>query len=226
MYTRLIDLFSEEKLKQLHNISVLLVGVGGVGSFCFETLIRSGIQNITIIDFDTYEKSNLNRQLHSNMQNLGQKKVNVLKEYTQKINSNINIIARDEFLNQNSTINFNDYDYIIDACDNIEAKVFLIKNAYQNNIKIISALGIGNRLNIQDVTVTKIFKTSNDPLAKKLRQALKKAGIMNNIPVVCSKELPIKKTPISSYVGVTATAGILLADYVIKDVLNEKNRRN
>ena len=226
MYTRLIDLFGEENLQQLQNINVLLVGVGGVGSFCFENLIRSGIRNMTIIDFDTYEESNLNRQLHSNLDNIGHQKVKVLQEYAKKINPNINLIAREEFLNQSSTINFEDYDYIIDACDNIEAKVYLIKNAYQNNIKIISALGIGNRLNIQDITISKIFKTSNDPLAKKLRQALKKAGIIYDIPVVCSKELPIKKTPISSYMGVTATAGILLADYAIKDVLNEKNRRN
>lgn len=226
MYTRLTDLFGLEKLNKLHDINILLVGVGGVGSLCFETLIRSGIQRLTIIDFDTYEESNLNRQLHSNINNLGRKKVQVLAEYAAQINPNIKIIARDEFLNHESSINFQDYDYIIDACDSIEAKVYLIKNAYQNNLKIISALGVGNRLNIQDLIVTKIFQTSNDPLAKKLRQALKKENIIYNIPVVCSKELPIKKTPVSSYIGVSASAGILLADYVIKDVLNENNRTN
>ena len=220
MYERIKDLFNGN-LERLFNKNILLVGVGGVGSVCFEILIRSGIKNITIIDFDHYEESNLNRQLHSNKNNIGNKKVNVLKEYASSINSDIKVEIVDDFINKDSIIDYSKYDYIIDACDSIEAKVLLITKAHEYNKKIISSLGVGNRIDPTKLKVTTIDKTAGDPLAKKLRYELKKAGFIKKVKVVASEELPIKLNPVSSYMGVSAYAGILLADVVIKDLINE-----
>lgn len=219
MYERLKGLFN---IDNFDDINILLVGVGGVGSVCFEVLIRSGIRNITIIDFDSYEESNLNRQLHSNKNNIGLKKVDVLKEYARNINGNINVVTKDEFINADSIIDYEKYDYIIDACDSINAKVLLITKAKEYNIPIISSLGVGNRKNPSDLIVTKLSKTSGDPLGKKLKYELKKVGFTKDLKVIFSKESPIKANPVSSYIGVSAYAGILLADTVIKDLTNER----
>ncbi len=216
MNERLIGLIDTEKLS---NFNILLVGVGGVGSACFEVLIRSGVKNITIVDFDTYEESNLNRQLHSNMEVIGKKKIDVLKKFANTLPLDINVNSVDVYLDSSSSLDFSNYDYIIDACDTIEAKVFLVKKAIEFNKKIICSMGVGNRINPLDLNVMRLSKTFNDPLAKKFRKALKDEGITKDIIVVASKELPIKKTPVSSYIGVSLTCGLLLADYVIKDLL-------
>ena len=221
MYERLYDIFSEEDINKLHKANILLAGVGGVGSFCFEALIRSGIQNITIIDFDEYEESNLNRQLHSNRNNLGKKKVKVLKEYTHNINPDIKVNIIDEYLKEESNIDISGYDYIIDAVDSISAKCLLIKLACDNNKRIISSMGIAKRLDPSKLMVTTLAKTYGDPLAKKLRYEIKKRGISDKIKVVFSKEEPVKREKLGSYMIVTAYAGLLLADTVIKDIIHE-----
>lgn len=221
MYERLKGLFSDDQINKLNKANILLVGVGGVGSVCFEILIRSGIKNITIVDFDSYEESNLNRQLHSNKEVLNRKKVDVIKAYSNKINEEINVIAIDEFLNKDSILDYNKYDYIIDACDSIEAKILLITKANEYHKKIICSLGVGNRTEMQKLSVTTLKKTTGDPLGKKLRHELNKINFTNDVKVVSSSELPIKANPISSYMSVSATAGILLADVVIKDLTNE-----
>ena len=223
MNQRLEGLFSQTELNKLQNANILLVGVGGVGSFCFETLIRTGIKNITIIDFDTYELSNFNRQLHANINTLDHKKVDVLKKHAKNIDANININTYDLYLDENSNIDFSKYDFIIDACDSIKAKIYLIKMAYQFHKKIICSLGVGNRLNPLMLDVTDLNKTYNDPLAKKLRNELNKIDFTGNVKVVFSKELPIKKSPVASYMAVSSSAGILLADYVIKEVVKNEN---
>ena len=226
MYERLYDIFSEEDINKLHKANILLAGVGGVGSFCFEALIRSGIQNITIIDFDEYEESNLNRQLHSNRNNLGKKKVKVLKEYTHNINPDIKVNIIDEYLKEESNIDISGYDYIIDAVDSISAKCLLIKLACDNNKRIISSMGIAKRLDPSKLMVTTLAKTYGDPLAKKLRYEIKKRGISDKIKVVFSKEEPVKREKLGSYMIVTAYAGLLLADTVIKDIIHEWYREN
>lgn len=222
MYSRLENLYTQEEFGILNNANILLVGVGGVGSVCFEILIRSGIKNITIVDFDKYEESNLNRQLHSNLGNIGKYKVDVLKEYAYNINPDIKVNVINEFLNKDSKLDYESYDYIIDACDSIEAKILLITKADQFNKKIICSLGVGNRINPFDLELTTLKKTSGDPLGKKLRYELKKYNFEKDVKVISSKELPIKSNPISSYMGVSSTAGIFLADVVIKDLINDK----
>ena len=221
MFERLENLFLKEGLEKLNKAHILLVGVGGVGSYAFETLVRSGVGKITIIDFDEYEESNLNRQLHSNQKNIGKKKVEVLKKEALLINPKIEINTLDVFLDENINLDFKNFAYIIDAIDNIKGKMLLIEKALLNNVKIICSMGMGKRLKVEDVMVTTLDKTSYDPIAKILRQNLKKKGITTNIKVVFSKEKPLKLPNLASYMGVCAHAGLLLADTVIKDIINE-----
>lgn len=221
MYDRLIGLFTLEELDFLANKKILLVGVGGVGSFVFETLIRSGIKNIDIIDYDKYDISNLNRQLHSNLNVLEKNKVDVLKDYAKNINLEINVNGFNIFLDNSTDFNFSKYDYIIDACDSMEAKILLIKQARLNNIKIISSLSVGKRIDPNQLIITSLNNTFNDPLAKKFRKALKSENIDLNIKVLFSKELPLKGDKIFSYMPVVSIAGIKIADYVVKDLINE-----
>ena len=219
MYERLYGLFTKEDLNKLNNANILLIGVGGVGSACFEVLIRSGIKNITIIDYDTYEISNLNRQLNSNMNNINKKKIDVLKDHALSINNDINITTIDEFINKESNIDYTKYDYIIDACDSIEAKCLLIEKAYENDVKIISSLGVAKRLDPTKFEIGKMSKVEGDPLGKKLRNTLKKDGFNKDFNVLYSKEPPIKCEGLSSYIGASMTAGLLIADFVIKDLI-------
>lgn len=220
MYDRLNLLLGTDSLEKIHKANILLLGVGGVGSFCFEVLIRSGIKNITIIDFDIYEESNLNRQLHSNKENIGRKKVEVLKEYAYKINSSIKVNAIDAFLDENYDIDITKYDYIIDAVDSIKAKKYFIKLADSKNIPLISSMGIAGKMDSTKLLVTTLDKTYNDPLAKNLRSMLNKEHLNHPVKVVFSSEIPTKsKENLPSYIVVTAYAGILLADTVIKDLI-------
>lgn len=220
MEERLIRLFGIENLSLLKTKNILLVGIGGVGSFCFETLIRCGINNITVIDFDVYEESNLNRQLYALHSTIGKKKIDTALERTKDINPNCNIIVYDEFLDINSNLDFSKYDYIIDACDSVPAKVNIILKAKEYGIKVISSLGIGNRVRPEMVQISTLKESLSDPLGKKLNHYLvKKYNFLEDVVVVKSTEKPIKSEPVSSYVCVTSIAGILLADYVIKDII-------
>ena len=209
MYERKINLFGESNLEKIKNAHILLVGIGGVGSFCFETLIRCGVENITVIDFDSYEESNLNRQLYATLDTLGKKKIDTALIRAKSINENVNINVLDS------------YDYIIDACDSVPAKANLILNAKKYNKKIIVSLGIGNRVCPELVCKSTLKESLSDPLGKKLNHYLiKKCEFFDNVNVICSKEKPIKSQPISSYVCTTSVAGIYLSDYVIKDIIN------
>ena len=221
MKERLINLFGENNLEKIKNAHILLVGIGGVGSFCFETLIRCGVENITVIDFDTYEESNLNRQLYATLDTLGKKKIDTALARAKSINENVNINVLDTFLDFNSDFDFSSYDYIIDACDSVPTKANLIINAKKYNKKIIVSLGIGNRVCPELVCKSTLKENLSDPLGKKLNHYLiKKCEFFDNVNVICSKEKPIKSQPISSYVCTTSVAGIYLSDYVIKDIIN------
>lgn len=221
MFERLINLIGKDNLDNLNKAHILLVGVGGVGGFALEALVRSGISNITIIDGDIIDISNLNRQIISNHNNIGNKKVNEAVLRAKSINSSINITSYDKFLNEANIDKIKgDYDYIIDACDDVKAKILLIKYANAHNIKIISILGTGKRLNPSEVKITRLDKTINDPLAKKMRSILKKENINLKVPVVYSESLPLNNDiTISSSIFVPATAGIMSAYYVINDII-------
>ena len=156
----------------------------------------------------------------ANINTIGRKKIDVAIEHAKEINNKININALDIKITSENINNLkNDYDFIVDACDSIDAKISLIKFAKEHNIKIISSMGMGNRLKPQNIKISSLNKTINDPLAKKLRNILRKENINLNIPVVFSEELPIKKDAINSLVTVPSIAGIYITSYIINSVI-------
>ena len=226
MFERLIPLIGENNFKKIQDTKILLVGIGGVGGFTLEALVRSGFINITIIDGDTIEESNLNRQIITNQDNIGKDKTDEALNRYLLINPNLNLKAINIFLTKENFYEWinEDYDYIIDACDDIDIKVELIRYAEEKQIKIISALGTGKKLNPKYLEITKLNKTENDALAKKLRQRLRKENLSLNIPVVFSKETSIEtKNIIGSCIFVPSVAGIYLANYVFMDIIKPQD---
>lgn len=220
------ELLIGDKINNIKNKTVLLIGLGGVGSYACESLIRSGISNIIIVDNDKIDITNLNRQLMTTMNNIGKYKVDVWEERINSINPSCNVIKINEFIDKsNIDILFKyDIDYVIDACDTIDTKVIVIEQCINNNIKIISCMGTGNKMNPQLFKITDISKTSYDRLSKIMRKKLKSIGI-NHVTVVSSDEESytkiVKDIPSNSFVP--ATAGLLLTSYVINDIVGEEN---
>lgn len=221
MYDRVINLIGPDNFDILSKKKILLVGVGGVGGFVFEALIRSGIKNITVYDGDTVEITNLNRQLVANLDTIGKYKSDIAVSKAKKINDDINVSGYNKFLDASNINDLDkDYDYIIDACDSINTKLELIRFAEDKNIKIISSMGVGNRVDASKLIITRLNKTSNDPLAKKLRKLVKDNNLNMNTLVLCSKEVPIKKGKVDSLITLPGVAGLLIANYVINDLIN------
>lgn len=221
--SRLELIIDKEKIEKIKQTNILLIGLGGVGGYTFETLIRSGIENITVIDGDTFESSNLNRQLLATIDTIGKNKTDTAEERAQKINKNVKIkkltkILTEENINE---IEFEKYDYVIDACDTIKIKKEIIRKCIKNKINFISCMGTGNKLNPSMLEITDIRKTSYDPIAKIIRKMVKDEKINQKITVICSKEKPIKTgtTTIGSNAFVPATAGILITSYIINEII-------
>ncbi len=221
-------LIGKEGIEKLQNAKVVIYGVGGVGSFVAEGLARSGIGNMVLIDNDVVSISNLNRQIHANIETIGKKKVEVMKERILKINPNakINTYMADEVENGEESIIDSTFSYIIDAVDTVSTKLKLIERASKLNVPIISAMGAGNKLDPTRFEVTDIYKTSVCPLAKVMRKELKNRGI-KKLKVVYSKEQPIKhetnemyeKRVPGSIAFVPSVVGLIIASEVIKDIL-------
>ena len=222
MFDRLELLIGKENIEKISKINVLIVGIGGVGGTALEALVRSGVKNITIIDKDVFSESNLNRQILSTRDSIGLYKVDVGINRCKSINPDVNITGLKINLDEKNVNELEYFDYIIDACDDINAKLALMQYANKNNIKLISSMGTGKRLNPSNVIITRLDKTSNDPLAKKMRYEARKRGLKLNIPVVCSKEEPINNDRIiASSIFVPSTAGLMLAYYIIEKVIND-----
>jgi len=221
MEDRILKIITNEELQIIKNLKVLIIGVGGVGGYVLESLVRSGVNNITIVDKDKIDVSNLNRQIITLESNINKSKVEEAKKRALEIRSDINIKTIEVFLtsdNLNEYISGDSYDYIVDACDTVTVKLALIKYAKENGINIITCLGTGNRLNPEELTITTLDKTYNDPLGKVLRKLVKEANIKGKITVLWSKETPIKikeRTP-GSMIFVPASAGILISSYIIR----------
>lgn len=220
MFERTLKIIDQNLLEKIKNTKILLVGVGGVGGFALEALIRMGFLNITIIDHDKIDLSNLNRQIITNQENIGEYKVDVAKKRALKINPNTKITTHKVFLNkENLNTVIDDFDYILDACDTITTKILLQKIAEKKKKKCISCMGTGNRLEPEKVKKTTLDKTYNDPLAKAMRKLAKQEGISLNFPVIWSEELPIKtKEEIGSIILVPAYAGLQMVSYLIEDL--------
>lgn len=222
-WSRLEIIYGIENVKRFKEANVMIAGLGGVGSYSAEAICRSFVGKMTIVDFDTYDITNLNRQLHSTVENIGRSKVDVVAENILSINPNIAIRKYNSKIDEKNIDNFfkdDKVDYVIDAIDDVNAKILLIEFCMRNNIKIISCMGTGNRTNPQSFRIADIHKTINCPLAKKLRKELKSRGIKKH-KVVFSEELPRKSVEtniIGSNSFVPSSAGLLLASYVINDI--------
>ncbi len=196
--------------QKLSKSKVIIIGVGGVGSFCLDALYRSGVKDITIVDFDTFEITNQNRQIGS--EQIGQKKVEVLSKKYPGVKP-IVAKATDEWIED---FDFDPYDLVVDAIDDIPAKVALAKKTHH---KLISSMGGAKRIDPTKIEKTSIWKTSIDPFAKKFRYELKKSGFKGDFEVVFSKELPIRCEGLGSFVGVTGSMGLALASLAIEKIL-------
>lgn len=225
-FIRTLLVIGEDNIDRLSESSVAVFGVGGVGGFVCEALARSGVGKLVLIDGDTVAKSNINRQIIALQSTVGKHKAEVMKERILDINPNAEVEALNIFLNSDtvSTIDITQFDYIVDAVDDIKAKVLLAKIADENKIPIIAAMGAGNKTDPTKFEVNDIFKTSVCPLARIMRHELKKAGI-KNLKVVYSKETP-KNPPyriegektVGSLAFVPSVMGLIIAGEVIKDI--------
>lgn len=222
-YTRSIAVLGEDAITKLKNCRVAVFGVGGVGSYTVEALARAGVGAIDLIDNDTFNVTNINRQLYATHKTIGQYKVEVARERILDINPECKVTAHKMFyLPENADgLDLSQYDYIVDAIDTVAAKVELIVRADKVGTKIISSMGTGNKLHPDLFEITDIYKTSVCPLAKVMRTRLKKEGI-KKLKVVYSKEEPITNPDniIGSVPFVPSVAGLIIAGEVVKEIVN------
>lgn len=222
MFERLITLIGEDNVNKLKKANVLIVGLGGVGGYALETLVRSGIYNLTIVDGDMVELSNLNRQIISKMDVIGRPKALVAQARTLEINPDVNLKVINQFIREDnfSLLNIDSFDYVIDACDDLNLKILLIKNA--DKYKLISSMGTANKMDITRFKITTIDKTSYDPLAKIIRKKIKEEKIRTKFKVVSSDEKVMKNgTKLGTIAYMPAVSGLLCASYVINDIINK-----
>ena len=225
MFDRTISLIGKDNYLKIKNANILIIGLGGVGGYAHEALVRRGIEKITIVDYDKIDITNLNRQIISTSNNIGNLKTEEWKKRILSINNNVNVKIINEKIGENNiNILFEEqYDFIIDACDTMIVKKLLIKYSYEKNINLITVCGMGRKLNPKMVEVIPLSKTSYDPIAKVLRKYVKDERINSKVMCICSKEIPINtdKNIIASMSMVPSTAGILAAHYVIKNIINK-----
>lgn len=243
-FSRTEMLIGFEKLSILKNSKVAVFGIGGVGSFVVESLARSGISNFVLIDFDTICITNINRQLIATHETIGRLKVDVMKERILSINPNANVTSIAKLYNSESAEDIFPYDadYIVDAIDMVSSKLDIIERSIKHNIKIISSMGTGNKMNPAMLEVSDIHKTSVCPLARVMRKELKNRRI-KKLKVIFSKEIPLKpienscscktdcvcasqeitcksKRPIPASISfVPSSAGLLISSELIKDLI-------
>ena len=211
-YDRTRKLFGDDVFEKFKDVKLILLGVGGVGSFALDALYNTGITNITIVDFDTYEESNLNRQMGS-FGNIGRIKVEALKEKYPEVTP-IHVKITPEWIDN---FDFSSYDYILDAIDDVKPKVHLIKKHFT---KIISTSGGAKRIDPSKIEYISIWDTYNDPFIKKIRTELKTQGFKKKFKVIFSSELPICLEK-GSFEGVTGSFGLMMASVTIQKLIGK-----
>ena len=228
-FSRTELLIGKEGLTKLKNIKVAIFGIGGVGSYVCEGLVRAGIYNFILVDNDKICLTNLNRQIHANIKTIGEYKVDIMKDRILEINPEANVTIHKEFYlpGNKEKILDKSVSYIVDAIDTVAGKIEIILNADKLDIPIISCMGTGNKLDPTKLEVTDIYKTSVCPLAKVMRKELRDRNI-KNLKVVYSKEEPIKpqydentinERPPGSVSFVPSVAGLVIASEIVKDII-------
>ena len=228
-------LLGEEGIRRLGQAHVLLFGVGGVGSFVAEALVRTGLGALTLVDMDMIEESNLNRQLQTLQENLGRPKAEVMGERLLSVNPQLRLTVRHcMYLPENRDAFFPGpgYDYVADCIDTVTAKIDLAATCYHAGIPLISAMGAGNKLDPSAFRTGDLFETSGDPLARVLRRELRKRGIPS-LKVVWSPEPPIPVSRPADYTGklvgsvafCPSVAGLIMAGEIIRDLSGVRDRK-
>ncbi len=210
-FERCKTLFLDDGFSKIQKANILILGVGGVGSYALDCLYRSGVKNITIVDYDTYDESNRNRQIGSDCA-VGECKVSTLA----KLYPNIKVIKQKIDIEWVKEFDFEPYDLVIDAVDTTHVKIEVAKRCYR---KLLMSLGSAKRIDASKIQVASIWKSYGDALARKIRNELKRAKFDRNFTVVFSPEEPHCKDK-GSFVGVTGTFGLMLCSEAIKRILN------
>ena len=222
MFERSIGLLGQDNFNLLQEKVVAVFGLGGVGGTALEALARTGFQHFLIVDFDKVDATNLNRQILYTSKDVGRNKTEAAKERILSINpdadiKSFNMKAQDFDFNQK-------IDYVVDAIDDVEGKLYIIKKAQEYNIPQIMSLGMANRFNPEQVRVSKLNQTRNDPLAKKIRYMAKQMGLdLSQINVTISEELPQKNAEkLYSTMMVPSSAGLVIAKYILNRIIDIK----
>lgn len=229
-FSRTEMLVGADAMDRLQKSSVIIFGIGGVGSYVTEALARSGVGKLTLVDADRVDVTNINRQLIALSSTVGRFKAEVAKERISDINPDCDVTAVNEFFSEENTagIDLSDYDYVVDAIDSVKSKVFLIKSAYGKGVRVISSMGAGNKLDPTKFSVADINKTEVCPLARVMRRELRLAGV-KKLKCVYSTEEAVettltengKRLP-ASIAFVPSVAGLIIAGEVIKDLIKNE----
>lgn len=211
-------------INQLKNKTVAIVGIGGVGGYVAESLARSGVGKLILVDYDVVDETNINRQIIALHSTIGKEKVSLMEERIHDICEDTQVVSyRIMYGEENRYDIFSEkIDFLVDACDIVRSKQILITECLNRGIPFISSMGTGNRLDPSKLTVTDLAKTEGDPLARIMRKWAKERGIRTPIPVLYSSELPIKtgtRQP-GSLIFVPASAGLLIGSYIVRYFLS------
>lgn len=227
-------LLGAEKIKKLHDSHVLIVGLGGVGAYAAEQIVRAGVGQVTIVDGDTVSESNRNRQMAALVSTLDQSKAEIMEQRLLDINPKLKITTIDEYIKDEKMENLlnHPYDYVVDAIDTLSPKIFLLYHCLQKGLKVASSMGAGGKLDPSQVQIADISKSYNDKLARILRKRLHRMGVYKGIPVVFSPEVvdesaviltegeQNKKTTVGTISYMPAIFGNFLSSIVIRDLIN------
>ena len=224
-HVRTATLLGEDAIEKLNHSRVLVIGVGGVGSYTVEALARAGVGTLAIVDGDVVAPSNINRQLIALHSTVGRDKVEVARERILDINPDARVIAKKLFVTEDEipTLLSDGYDYVVDAIDSVKSKVALAVYCEKEGIPLISSMGTGNKIDPTKFEIADIYKTSVCPLARAVRTELKKRGV-KHLKVLFSKEIPelrgeVRERGPASCSFVPSVAGLILAGEVIKDTI-------
>ena len=222
MFARSIGLLGEDNFKLIQEKVIAIFGLGGVGGTALESLARTGFKHFILVDFDKVDPSNLNRQILYTSKDVGRNKVEAAKARILSINEDADIKtyqckAQEFVFNQK-------IDFVVDAIDDVDGKLFLLNKAQENNVPLIMSLGMANRFNPEQVKVCKLNQTKNDPLAKKIRYLAKKAELdLSKINVVISEEIPQKNAEkLYSTMMVPSSAGLTIAKFILQSIIDSK----